>query len=307
MWAIEVKSDGRKGIVVEKQTVPASCIPAPLFTQHLLFAEDSMASSDVSQNPPEQLPPSTPVAPLWMAVASVAILLHFAAVGSLVLAAPSGPWPVPEGKSWATPPQFAQSTVDMTLPYLKAVKFTDFYHYPENFMDSGSVNGSDYRILATLKDEKGDVIKELVIPDPNANPAVRFREKLIAMALASDERVEPLPGEYIPAPNQKVRKVKVWRMKSGANTANIEELEEHLVPRDEPVFGPSEMGLALARSYGRYLTRTYGAASVEIVRESKDVIPPDMLFMDANDLPPAEAFNSIKMNFGEFHAPRDAQ
>lgn len=60
---------------------------------------------------------------------------------------------------------------------------------------------------------------------------------------------------------------------------------------------PSEFSFLLARAYSRYLCRTYGAAKVEVLRHHQDPIRPYVL-TEANV--PAQAFNEIISNFGEF-------
>src|SRR5207244_10160879 len=83
------------------------------------------------------LPPSESriALPRWLIVAgSVAIAVHLFAVGALVLAAPSGPWFVPQvGPSPALPPTFADAVNEVAAPnYLHPVKLTHNYHFNSN-------------------------------------------------------------------------------------------------------------------------------------------------------------------------------
>lgn len=244
------------------------------------------------------------------AFASLLIAVHLLAVLGGVLVAPSGPWPVPGGADMATPPHFAQllmfgpdfmpagkpGTADPSLMgYLKLLKLTHNYHFVSN-------RPPDFETYfeAKLLDENGQVTKTVRMPDPNANPIAFHRQKLLAEGLAEDVPVEPRPGEVIPAPNQPVNMVQIWEPEEG-RVAKIRQIEEHLIPRDRPVYGPSDWSMVLARSYARYLCRTHQANSVEIVRHTKPLIPPDVLFMESK---PTGAFDESIVSFGVFHAPQ---
>ena len=74
-------------------------------------------------------------------------------------------------------------------------------------------------------------------------------------------------------------------------------MPEHLIPRDRPVFRPSEQSLLLARSYARYLCRTHGAATAELIRHTGEPITPAVMFTSGQ--PPAAAVNELISSFGE--------
>jgi hypothetical protein len=224
----------------------------------------------------------------------VGIAGHLLAVAALVLAAPSGPWPVAGGSDWATPPQFARSLGEWTLPALSLIKMTHNYHFLTNRPAIAS------RFDVRLRDASGQEMATLRFPDPNALWAARFRQKLLAQGLDGDDQVEPLPGEFVPAPGQPVRAVPYWQMGEG-RTGKLATVEEHLIPRDREVTGPSPWSMLLARSYARYLCRAHQAASAEVIRYTKDHIPPDVLFLDSP--PPASSFDEVSVSFGVFHAP----
>jgi hypothetical protein len=57
---------------------------------------------------------------------------------------------------------------------------------------------------------------------------------------------------------------------------------------------PSDWALVLARSYGRYLCRTHGAASAEIVRHTREPVSPAVLF---GMRPPPNAFDEYVATF----------
>src|SRR5262249_51306775 len=136
------------------------------------------------------------------------------------------------------------------------------------------------------------------IPDPEANFWVRHRQSLLAQALADDEPVPPPQGEKVAAPGQQTRTVEIWdEVEKGVPRLAIKKVPEHLIPRDRPVFRPSEWSLILAQSYARYLCRTHGADKAEIIRHTQEAIPPGVLF---GPEPPPGAFPVLTSNFGEY-------
>jgi hypothetical protein len=221
------------------------------------------------------------------------IVWHFMAILGTALGARSGPWPVNGELGWATPPQFAQEINSLCGSYLWALNLTSDYHFPSDRPQLAS------RFEVRLRDAQGNELEVVQIPDPSANAFVRHRQSLLADGLAADMAVEAPPGEFVPAPNQPVRTVVYWNFEGGPIGA-LRTIEEHLIPRDQQVTGPTDWALLLARSYSRYLCRTHGAASAEIVRHTKDAIPPDVLFADSP--PQAAAFDSAAASFGVFHA-----
>lgn len=243
-------------------------------------------------------------------VVSAVIAFHFLAVIGGVLIAPSGPWPMPNGGDMATPPHFAQllmfgpdfipdpapGTVDLSLMgYLKVGKMTHNFHFISNRPPD-----FETRIEAKLRDANGEVMQVIHFPDQESNFIARHRQQLLAEGLSEDEPVEPLPGESIPAPNQEVRTVRIWEPGEG-RTGEIRQVEEHLIPRDRPVFGPSDWSMVVARSFARHLCREHGAASVELIRHTKPLIPPDVVFLDPK--PQAGTFDESIVSFGVFNAP----
>ena len=67
------------------------------------------------------------------------------------------------------------------------------------------------------------------------------------------------------------------------------------------LFRPTDRSWDLVRAYGRYLSRTYGATSVEIIRHTRDPIPPEMLLSPGNmeERWPEE----LIANYGEVNEP----
>lgn len=242
--------------------------------------------------------------PRWLAiVASVLIVGHLTAILAMALGASSGPWPAEDGFGWATPPHFTQPILARIEPYLRATKFTNNYHFSENDVTNMQGSGSLARFDVKLRDKEGKELTTLHFPDPGALPAVRHRQSILAACLNADEPVEPRPGEYVPAPDQPVRSVRIWEI--GANgVGRVGTIQEHLIPRDRPVFAPSDWAMIAARSYSRYLCRAYGAASAEIIRFSRPFIPPDILFESSP--PPDGAFDGSTMSFGVINAPAES-
>jgi hypothetical protein len=229
--------------------------------------------------------------PLLAIVGSVIILVHFGLVGVRALATPSGPWPGPEGMGMMPPPLFAQVMDEETArPYLRVLQLA------QSHASSGpAVPGVFLEI--SLKDEGGQEQKLLRFPDPEANAAMRYRQELLARQLVPDQPLAPLPGEYVPAPGQPVRTVPIWDIESDGRL-RLRETPEHLIPRNRPVFGPSAWSLLLVRSYARYLCRTQGAASVEVIRHSRDAIAANAFLMD--EPPPPAAFQDLVASYGSF-------
>lgn len=233
--------------------------------------------------------------PLWARlVASAAIVVHFGAVATIVLGAPSGPWFDGEGPGMATPPQFAQLPGPYADEYLRFVKLNNNFHFAENFISKFDTTGTVAWLEVKLRDASGQEVSTLRLPDPNASGSVRFMQQLLVEALNTDVPVEPLPGERIPAPNQAVNTVRYWE-ESESGPSRLSTIEEHLIPRDRPVFGPSATALILAQSYANHLCQKHGAASAELIRHAKPFIPPDFLFPGWQG---GSEFNEMVVTFG---------
>jgi hypothetical protein len=84
--------------------------------------------------------------------------------------------------------------------------------------------------------------------------------------------------EKIPAPNREVPKVPIWEGEEGnERKLTLTWVPENEIPRNRPVFRPSEWSLIVVKSLGRYLAREHGAARAEVVRKSREPIPPRVL------------------------------
>ncbi len=239
--------------------------------------------------------PSRPagVLPRWLViVGSLVIIVHLVAVGTAVLAAQSGPWFVPQfGPSPALPPKFAEVIHNVTGPnYLEHVKLAHTYHFASNRPDPPEV-----KLEARLKFADGRT-QTVHFPDKDANLWVRHRQSLLLQRLADDMPIPPQPTENIPAPGQKVNEVQYWEQAKPGDL-RLTKKPEHLIPRNREVARPSDLALLLAHSYGRYLCRAYGAESVELIRHTRNPLPPAVLYMKEA---PAQEFNpELSANFGE--------
>lgn len=244
--------------------------------------------------------PFQPPLPPWaLKVGSALIVLHLLALGALVLAAQSGPWPnlmSGQGTVMGPPPDFAQSINEKTMPnYLQYLQMTHNYRFTSNRFGSAGV-----QLKAVLKDDQGKVIREIILPDPNANPAVRERQEMLARMIAMDEAIpgqEEMVTETIPPALDKRKKAMYWeypmengRIVPGAlvldhmeDTYFIRRIRDQRwnypvrapnEPRpDVTIIRPSKWSLILLRSYNDYLKRTYNARTVEFTRREQFPIP----------------------------------
>src|SRR5260370_16376315 len=214
--------------------------------------------------------------PRWLAVlASLAILAHLLAIGARVLHADSGPWVTSMGNSPATGPQFAREIDQVTnFSYLRPLRMGHNYHFQSNQPEQ-----TDVYFEAELKDASGHVLKNLRFPDPSANLWLRQRQLLLARGLMEDIPVQPPQAEEVRAPNQAAPSLEISPFRLG-KVLRLQTIPEHLIPRGQTVFRPSEWSLLLARSYARYLCRVHGAASAEIIRHTKEPLLSAVLLID---------------------------
>jgi hypothetical protein len=76
----------------------------------------------------------------------------------------------------------------------------------------------------------------------------------------------------------------------------LQTVPQHLVPRDRPVYRPSEPSLLLLRSYARFLCRQHNAARVEMIRLYREAVPPSVLSGEEAQ----EGVVNITSTYGEF-------
>ena len=179
----------------------------------------------------------------------------------------------------------------MVLPYLAGVKMTHNYHFFSNRP------GMPEAVLEVrLLDAKGVVFKTVPFPDPQASALVRQRQALATHWLIDDRPVERSSwGERIPAPNQKIPETPLWAaVPDQERKLQLTWAPENEVPKDRLVFRPSEWSLLLVRSFARHLCRLHGADSAEVVRRSREAIPPRILF--ERELPPQ--MDDLQSHFG---------
>src|SRR5438445_3225172 len=134
--------------------------------------------------------------PLLVATGSLAIVFHLGAVIIHTLAAPSGPWPGPDGMNMAGPPTFTAALDEpLVQSYLKPLKLTHNYHFWGNRPTAPGVY-----LEVKLKDSKGELLTTVRFPDSTTNPWIRHQQGLFAQGLVPDQPITPPPGEAIPAP-----------------------------------------------------------------------------------------------------------
>jgi hypothetical protein len=249
--------------------------------------------------------PNSPAGPpRWLlVVASLLIGYHLLAVTLTVLAAPSGPWPSPEGPLKWSPPQFAVSlNQGLTADYLRTFKLGHNAHF-----DSNQPGMIDVFLEVHLKDNAGKEIKTVRLPDPEANSWLRFQQSLLARPMTMDMPLPPPSSEVIAAPHKANPTMPAWEMVSSeipgirklklvemdVNTINDKQREGRMSQR------PSDWTLLLVHSYARHLCRVHGAAKAEIIRHSHEPIPPGVLSNDFRPEENTDAFGELVSNFGE--------
>lgn len=225
---------------------------------------------------PTPRPAGPPPLSRWLAIAgSLLIAYHLGAVGLNALAAPSGPWPTMEGADVTMPPLLVgRPHEQVALPYLRAIKMTHNYHFRSN-----RVGMPEAFLEVQLQNASGDVVKTVRVPDPDAPAILRARQAALARWVIEDMPVQPNMGEKIPAPNAKVPEIPIWEpVPMTDRKLALNRVPENLVPRDRPVARPSEWSLIVVRSACRYLCRVHDASQAEVVRHSKEAIPPRVLY-----------------------------
>jgi hypothetical protein len=231
--------------------------------------------------------------PGWLVwIGSLGIAFHFFALSMLVLSAPSGPWPTPFGSSTAFGPKFADLVNQFVTPnYLEPLRMTHNYHFITNRPELPTAS---FEIV--LKDKDGTVKKRLSYPDPDANPWVRFRERLLAIGLADDEPVQIPRGEIIPAAGKKMPSVSYWDAGPDDKIGILKTSEIHLAPKNRDVYRPRDWSLQLARSYMRHALRQEGLAKAELIRHVRPAIMSAMVYVE--EAPPG-TFTEMVNSFGE--------
>jgi hypothetical protein len=238
--------------------------------------------------------------PGWLrVVASIAIAAHVLVFACWALHAPSGPWPTEMGPGRADPPYFAAPVaIAAEKIYLEPLRMTHNYHF-----DANRVAQYGVYFEVRLRDDRGQTIKTVKIPDDKAQPWARHRQALMAQQLFADEPVAPPGSEVIAAPKRKLPTVTYWDWDANANQNKLKREPQHKVPRDRPLTAPSEWSLMVAQAYMRHLCREHRAASAELVRHTREIIWPIWVTRPRDELPP-NAFQEFHWNFGEYRRDR---
>jgi hypothetical protein len=251
---------------------------------------------------PQPIVPSGCRAPRWIVLGgSLVICLHLGALVVNLLASPSGPWLGPEGGPTPGPPPAFAHALNQLGPqgYLSLVKINPNYQVALYHFDSNRPGGQSVYFIANVKDETGKVIKPNIrIPDPKANPWLYHRQQQLAAQLAFDEMVPPrMTGDKVPPKGQEQQTITYWKSDPGSNRSfKLVTVPDYEQPSGFGLMRPSKLSLRLAQSYARYLCREYGGAAVEIIRHTRETIPPTVL-----EQPPGTETEPEEMvhNFGD--------
>jgi hypothetical protein len=226
---------------------------------------------------------------LW--VGSIAIVCHLGAVGVNTLAAPSGPWAENDGRMVPPPLLASKFNQVFAADYLKPIRMDRNYHAEAN----RSLFTPGVWLEFRLKDEQGEQIAVVKLPDDDENPMVRHRQSLLTIPFTEDMRHVPPQSEVIAAPGKEVPRVQIWE-EVGRGKLALKTIDINQIPKDG-VSGPDEWMFLFARSYARRLCREYRAAKAEMIRHHQNQAPPDIL--DREQVPQA-MFQEVTSNFGEF-------
>src|SRR5690606_10998124 len=134
-------------------------------------------------------------------------------------------------------------------PYLSSLGLA--HHYRRVTNNPALVGGA---IELRLEAADGSPLGSLPLPDPRCNWWVGHRQALLARALADDLPVFPPEGEMVAAPGHALPSSPFWELSPGGGL-ELRNVPQHLIPRERPVFRPSDKSLLLARSMARYVCR----------------------------------------------------
>jgi hypothetical protein len=244
--------------------------------------------------------PARPLPGWLILVGSLAIVFHLLTIVVVVIASRSGPWPSPFGPSEQEPPAFVwqqnaggRPLSDLAFGYLQPLHLANSYHFSSNRTDYSAV-----RFEVRLKYADGGEDKILQFPEEDANFWVRHRQSILAQNLGNDEPKQPPGPNTIPAPGEEVERVKVWEPGTGGREFHLRSKPVTSISQKQPLNGPSRWSQLLAKSYVRYLISKHGADSAELIRHSRDVIPPMVLISPAERWPQG-LFSEMVADFTE--------
>jgi hypothetical protein len=192
------------------------------------------------------------------------------------------------------PPAVASANDGLAQPYLRAVKLTHNYHFASN-----RVGNPDAYLVVHLEDGDGKHLRTVCVPDPNAPPYVQRRQALLLRFLVDDQPVQPPTSERIYPPGQTPPRLSIWEMNEPGRL-HLAEIAEMEVPRNRPVFRPSDWSLIVVRSCARHLCRVHGAERAHVVRYSRDAVHPSILVGQ-----PGEAAEVPESLYAAFRAETD--
>jgi hypothetical protein len=218
--------------------------------------------------------------PTWLSALCIAFaVVHLTLIGLNALSARSGPWPVPPPYADPAPvdfnlgPRFATVVNEnLTLPYyLGPLRMTHNYHFAS---DRPPTYAAYFE--AHVKDKAGNV-KVLKFPDEKANAWVRHRQEILAQHLAQDQPMAPRGGQNVFKSGTNVPNVIVWDIEG--QDLRLKSMPELKLEPSKSYLTPSPWTSIVADAYARHLLRQYDAASVEIVRCTRPVVIPILMYM----------------------------
>jgi hypothetical protein len=206
-------------------------------------------------------------------LASIAIAFHLFNALIAVIHVRSGPWlaPIPGGSPAEPPPFSVWIGENVAEPYNQLFKVNDNFHFASNRQEMQEIS-----FEAVVKDSSGKVVARRRMPDPDANPFVFQRQQLLARYLI-DAPMDVAQGVVIAPPGQTLPTLYWWHSESERHSV-LRSGDANTVPRNQELMKPSDTAFAALRSYGRYLRRVHGAASVEVMRTWRNPILPTVLF-----------------------------
>jgi hypothetical protein len=151
------------------------------------------------------------------------------------------------------------------------------------------------RLECRVIDETGAEIAIVNYPS-STSPILREREESLVRAIADSSPVIPPEGTEILPKGMADTAVTFWAEKAWVMVP--ETVEQHRLPRDRELFGPTEWSELTAKSLARHLGRRFPRADrVELIRHQDPVVP---LMLLAEQRVSSEPFRSGTFRHGSY-------
>ena len=242
---------------------------------------------------PRENEPGLP--PTWLMVfGSLVIAIHLFLAFIITLSVPSGPWPVQDNVFNADPPRFTMFPSEYVAgPYQKVFKCISPFRFVSLRQEQQQVS-----MEALIKNKEGTVIRKMTIPDPDAPSSIRYRQKLLAHQLGSDEQMPPQQGVIIAAPGETLPMLRWWQP-DGDGRFILKQDNANAVPRGQMFMQPTFSQMVIAKSYYRFLAKHNPGERVELVRCWNNPILPMILF--ENETPSSDILRRQTSSYGELN------